>query len=213
MSESSEIRHPVFARLYPRMQRTAAKRGETAHRVRLLEGLRGRVVEIGAGHGANFEHYPAAVTELVAVEPEPRLRADAERAARDAAVPTTVVAGVAERLPLEDESVDAAVASLVLCTVPDVAAALREIRRVLRPGGELRFYEHVIADRQPLRSVLKFAQATFWPRIAGGCHPARDTGAAIRAAGFAIERCERFPFRAGPLDPPVPHILGVAKPA
>src|SRR5439155_26150526 len=104
MSTSSGVSHPVFARLYPRMQRTAAKRGESAHRVRLLEGLRGRVFEIGAGHGANFEHYPTTVTEVVAVEPEPRLRAEAERAARDAAVPTTVVAAVAERPPLDDRS-------------------------------------------------------------------------------------------------------------
>ena len=213
MSSSSGVSHPVFARLYPRMQRTAAKRGESAHRVRLLEGLRGRVFEIGAGHGSNFEHYPTTVTEVVAVEPEPRLRVEADRAAKNAAVATTVLAGVAERLPLDDQSVDAAVACLVLCTVPDLAAALREIGRVLRPGGELRFYEHVIADGQPLRSVLRFAQATFWPRIAGGCHPARDTAAAIRGAGFEIERCERFPFRAGALDPPVPHILGIAKPS
>ena len=213
MSRGKEVNHPVFARMYPRMQRAAATRGEEEHRRRLLDGLHGRVVEVGAGHGANFAHYPTTVDEVVAVEPEPRLRADAARAAEDAPVPTKVVPGLADELPLEDDSVDAAVACLVLCTVPDVPAALREVRRVLRPDGELRFYEHVIAEREPMRSVLRFAQATFWPPIAGGCHPARDTAASIRAAGFEIERCDRFPFRASALDPPVPHILGIARPS
>jgi ubiquinone/menaquinone biosynthesis C-methylase UbiE len=212
MSTGADVKHPLFARMYPRMQRTAAKRGETEHRRRLLEGLKGRVLEIGAGHGANFPLYPAAVTEVVAVEPEPRLRADAQRVAERAPVPVRVLPGVADDLPLDDDSVDAAVACLVLCTVPDVPAALAEIRRVLRPAGELRFYEHVIANRQPMRGFLKFAEATFWPAVAGGCHPARDTAGAIRAAGFHIERCERFPFSAGPLEPAVPHILGLARP-
>jgi hypothetical protein len=83
---------------------------------------------------------------------------------------------------------------------------------VLRPNGELRFYEHVIADRQPLRAILHIADRSgLWPALCGGCHPARDTGAAIEAAGFTIERCERFGFRASPLEPSVPHILGVAR--
>ena len=209
-SIGTDVKHPLFARVDPRMQRTAAKHGETEHRRRLLHGLEGRVVEVGAGHGANFAHYPRMVSEVVAVEPEPRLRGEAQRAASSAPVPVTVMAGLADRLPLADRSVDGAVACLVLCTVPDVPAALAELRRVLRPDGELRFYEHVIARRQPLRAFLKFAEATFWPFVAGGCHPARDTAGAIRAAGFEIERCERFPFRAGALEPAVPHILGVA---
>jgi ubiquinone/menaquinone biosynthesis C-methylase UbiE len=210
MSSTHDVDHPLFARIYPRMQRVAARRGEDEHRARLLDGLRGRVVEIGAGHGANFGFYPSAVTEVVAVEPEPRLRADAERRATAAPVAVRVLPGVGERLPLEDESVDAAVACLVLCTIPDVPAALGEVRRVLRPDGELRFYEHVIADREPLRTFLKVAQATVWPVVAGGCHPARDTVAEIRRAGFAIERCHRFAFRAGALEPAVPHVLGRA---
>jgi hypothetical protein len=83
---------------------------------------------------------------------------------------------------------------------------------VLRPNGELRFYEHVIADRQPLRAILQIGDHSgLWPAIFGGCHPARDTGAAIEAAGFTIERCDRFGFRASALEPSVPHILGVAR--
>jgi SAM-dependent methyltransferase len=100
----------------------------------------------------------------------------------------------------------------VLCSVPDQARALAELRRVLRPGGELRFYEHVIAERQPMRAILRLADhSRLWPTLYGGCHPARDTAAAIEAAGFTIERCERFGFRASALEPSVPHILGVAR--
>jgi SAM-dependent methyltransferase len=100
----------------------------------------------------------------------------------------------------------------VLCSVPDQDRALAELRRVLRPGGELRFYEHVIPRCQPKRALIQIADHSgLWPRIAGGCHPARDTGAAIEAAGFKIERCERFGFRAGTLMPTIPHILGLAR--
>jgi ubiquinone/menaquinone biosynthesis C-methylase UbiE len=96
------------------------------------------VVELGAGHGLNFPHYPAEVTEVIAVEPEPTLRVQATGAAASAPVPIRVIAGVADRLPLEDQSVNAAVASLVLCSVPDQDQALAELRRVVRRGGELR---------------------------------------------------------------------------
>jgi ubiquinone/menaquinone biosynthesis C-methylase UbiE len=144
--------------------------------------------------------------------PEARAAWEAERAAATAPVPVTVVAGTAEALPLGDGDADAVVASLVLCSVPDQAVALAEARRVLRPGGELRFYEHVIARCQPRRAILQFADHSgLWPKIAGGCHPARDTGAAIEAAGFTIERCERFLFSPSRLEPSVPHILGVAR--
>ena len=210
---NDELDNPVFARFYRRNRITAGKRGENEHRRRLLDGLAGRVVEIGAGDGANFAFYPDAVTEVVAVEPERHLRQFADEAARDAPVPVTVVGGFADRLPLDDQSVDAAVVSLVLCSVPDPLAALREARRVLRPAGELRFYEHVHADRQPLRLVLELADRSgVWPRIAGGCHPTRRTGETIEQAGFAIERCERLSFSPSLVTPKVPHILGVARP-
>ena len=116
------------------------------HRRRLLTGLTGRVLEVGAGNGLNFPHYPATVTEVLAVEPEPYLRRLALAAARSAPVPVRVVAGTAEALPVPDGAVDAVVASLVLCTVAELDQALAEVGRVLRPGGTLRFYEHVRAD-------------------------------------------------------------------
>jgi ubiquinone/menaquinone biosynthesis C-methylase UbiE len=147
----------------------------------------------------------------VAVEPEPHLRALAEQAGARTGLTVTVVDAVAGALPIEDSSCDAAVACLVLCSVPDQAAALAELRRVLRPGGELRFYEHVHAERRPLRTVLSLAdRSTLWPRLAGGCHPARDTLAAIEAAGFRVEDVRRFDFSPGAPLPAVPHILGRA---
>jgi SAM-dependent methyltransferase len=150
--------------------------------------------------------------EVIAVEPEPRFRAQATEVARGATVPIRVEPGTAEDLPVGDESVDAVIASLVLCTVPDQAAALAEARRALKPGGELRFYEHVHAERQPLRAFLEFAdRSRIWPTLGGGCHPARDTLSAINAAGFTVERCERFGFSPSPLIPKIPHILGVAR--
>jgi ubiquinone/menaquinone biosynthesis C-methylase UbiE len=210
--KSPDSARPRFARMYMRSARHAEERGATDHRRRLLDGLSGTVVEVGAGHGLNFPHYPPEVTELIAVEPEPTLRAQAEAAAKGARVPTRVVAGVADQLPLEDASADAAVTSLVLCSVPDQQQALAEIRRVLRPDGELRFYEHVDARCQPKRLLFHVLDSSrIWPTISGGCHLARDTTEAIMQAGFDIEEIERFGFAAERYQPQIPHILGRAR--
>jgi SAM-dependent methyltransferase len=209
---TTDIARPRFARMYLRNAETAEQRGATHHRQRLLDGLRGTVVEVGAGHGLNFAHYPPEVTEVVAIEPEPTLRARAEAAAEAASVPIRILAGVADDLPLTDSAADSVVASLVLCSVPDQQHALAEIRRVLRPGGELRFYEHVIPRCQPKRLLLQlFDRSGVWPAIAGGCHPARDTTEAIMQAGFDIEQIERFGFSAAAFQPQIPHILGTAR--
>jgi ubiquinone/menaquinone biosynthesis C-methylase UbiE len=172
--------------------------------------LSGRVVEVGAGAGDTFAHYPPSVVSVVAVEPDRRRRADAERAARDARVPIHVVDAVAARLPLADGAVDAAVTSLALCSVPDLAAALAELRRVLRPAGALRFLEHVVADRGPLR-VFQRLVTPVYSRIPGGCHVDRDTLAGIASAGFAIEACDRFMHADSALGPALPHVIGTAR--
>jgi ubiquinone/menaquinone biosynthesis C-methylase UbiE len=208
---ASAHRHPIFARVYPRIARTAERSGAAAHRRALLAGLTGRVVEVGAGHGLNFAYYPAGVAEVLAVEPEPHLRLLAEAAAGEAPPPVSVVDGTAEALPAADQSQDAAVVSLVLCSVADAEVALREIRRVLRPGGELRFYEHVVSRRPGVARVQRALDATIYPSLAGGCHCARDTDAAIRCAGFRVEREERIAFKPSPLAPAIPHIVGVAR--
>ena len=210
MKTAEEVRHPLFARLYMRMSR---KRHETedAHRRRLLEGLSGRVIEVGAGNGLNFSLYPDAVDRVLAIEPEPLLREAAIKEAAKAPVEIEVLEGVASALPAEESSFDAVVASLVLCSVPDQGEALAEMGRVLKPGGELRFYEHVIARKPWPARLMRFADAIFWPRVGGGCHMSRDTTAAIAASGFEIERCDRFPFTPGAPVPSIPHILGIAR--
>jgi ubiquinone/menaquinone biosynthesis C-methylase UbiE len=186
-----------------RLAHIAERQGAAAHRDRLLAGLTGRVIEVGAGPGTTFRHYPRTVGEVIAVEPENSLRAHAERTASEVPVAITVVAGRAEELPAADGSMDAAVASLVLCSVPDPAMALAEIARVLKPGGEFRFYEHVRSPRR-LVGLAQDLIAPLWSLAAGGCHPNRDTAAAIRSAGFLIEELERIPFG-------VTHILGRAR--
>ena len=202
--------HPVFAWAYQRASVRMDRAGAAEHRRTLVAGLRGRVLEVGAGNGLMFAHYPPGVSEVLAVEPEPRLRAAAVAAARTAPVPVRVVDGTAEALPAEDGGYDAAVAALVLCTVPDQAAALAELRRVLRPGGQLRFYEHVAAERPgALRTTQRVLDATVWPLLTAGCRTGRDTAAAIGAAGFAVDELSRFRFPAGG-GPAAPHILGRA---
>jgi ubiquinone/menaquinone biosynthesis C-methylase UbiE len=188
------------------------RRGGAEHRRRLLADLHGRVVEVGAGSGVSFTYYPSTVDEVVAVEPEAHLRALATEAARGAPVPVRVVDGLADDLPFDDASMDAAVVAGVLCSVPDQPRALAELRRVLRPGGELRFHEHVAA-RAPRLAVLQRAlDATVWPRMNGGCHLTRDTEAAIVAAGLSVEWRERFSFRPTAFATPVaPRILGSAR--
>ena len=179
----------------------------------MLEGVSGRVVEVEAGSGVNFEHYPDAVSEIVAVEPEPYLREKSAQAAAQATTRNvTVLDGVADRLPLEDGSCDAAVACLVLCSVPDQARALAEIHRVLKPGGELRFYEHVLSPKPRMAKAQRLVDRTFWPHAFGGCHTARDTTAAIAAAGFEITRHE--PVWLTPLPFPIPaseQVVGTAR--
>jgi ubiquinone/menaquinone biosynthesis C-methylase UbiE len=178
----------------------------------LLAGVAGRVVEVGAGDGGNFRHYPPGVTGVLAVEPEPYLRAQAEQQAASTPVAVQVVDGTADSLPAADGSADVVVVSLVLCSVPDQGTALAEARRVLRPGGELRFYEHVAAEPGTrLATVQKVADATLWPLFVGGCHTHRDTPAAITAAGFEIEHLEEFRFPPDRVTPASPHVLGSAR--
>ena len=203
---AEEHKHPIFARFWTLVSEREDKAGQNEYRRELLSGARGRAIEIGAGNGRNFPHYPAAVTEVVAVEPEPYLRERARDAAAGAPVKVDVVEGTDHPLPYDDDSFDVAVTCLVLCSVPDQERSLAELRRVLRPGGELRFYEHVVPTRPRQATLFRVADDSgVWPKVGAGCHLSRDTGAAIAGSGFDIEHVRRLSFNG------LPHILGLAR--
>lgn len=207
---AKDISHPFFARIYPRIERFAQTHGAAAHREELLAGVGGRVLEIGAGTGANIPFYPPTVERLVAVEPEPRLRGHAQRASREAPFPVDVLAGTAEQLPVPDASFGTVIVSLVFCSVRDVDHAVTEIRRVLRPGGQLRFYEHVRSDRPRFAKVQRLLDLV-WPLLGAGCHLTRNPEAAFTRNGLRIDTVRRFDFTInGRLNPSSPCVIGRA---
>jgi ubiquinone/menaquinone biosynthesis C-methylase UbiE len=201
---------PRFARFYERITDAMDRQGLSELRAELLADLHGTVVEIGCGNGRNFAHYPATVTAVHAVEPEPHLRRLATAAASSAPVPVSVTSGRGEAIPLADDAVDAAVLCLVLCAMPAPERTLSEIRRVLRPGGRLAFLEHTLAAGPALRAAQRLADATIWPRLYGGCRTARDPLGAIHSAGFRVEHHRYLHYPRRPPVPASPHVLGRA---
>jgi ubiquinone/menaquinone biosynthesis C-methylase UbiE len=179
-------------------------------KARLFEGLAPgrRVVEIGPGTGVNLPHLPAD-TRLAAVEPNPHMHPPLRRKAEACGVDATVYEGHAEAPPLEAATADAAISTLVLCSVDDVARALAEVRRVLRPGGRFYFIEHVAARAGTARRRARRLIKPAWRRLADGCRPDQATGALIRQASFAEVEIERF-HAGGVLNPVRPHVAGVA---
>lgn len=211
MIQPTTVHHPIFARMYERMAASFEAKGVAEHRDELLAGVAGQIIEVGAGTGLNFNHYPNTVSKVIAVEPESRLRASARAATATAPIPVEVIDGTANNLPFEDGTFDAGVASLVLCSVPDQAVALRELFRVIRAGGELRFYEHVLAGN-PQWAARQRRVAPIWRRFGGGCNPDRETAAAISAAGFEIERRRDLMFApTWTAKFTASHILGCAR--
>src|ERR671916_719743 len=198
--------HPIFAALYDPVGASAERRWMGGRRRRLLTGARGAVLEIGGGTGANLVHY-RDVDRVTIAEPDPFMRSRIGPKLQDSRVPVEVSSAGAEALPFPDGSFDTVVSTLVLCTVPDQEAVLEEIRRVLRPGGRLLFIEHVRAAGSA--ASWQDRLEPLWRRLLGGCHPNRDTVAAIEEAGFEIETFESF-------YPPVflssltPHVQGSA---
>ncbi|MFC7983180.1 class I SAM-dependent methyltransferase [Streptomyces sp. NPDC057336] len=206
------VHHPLFARYYARFSVSAETRmGMGRVRERLLAGLSGRVIEVGAGNGLNFAHYPGTVSEVVAVEPERVLRQLAVEAALRAQVPVDVAPGAAEALPVKSEAFDAAVVSLVLCSVRDVPRALSELRRVLRPGGEVRFFEHGRGGGRVMTFTQRALDRTLWPPLSGGCHLSREPITALREAGFTLGPYRRTMVpENGPALPSSYCVLGTA---
>jgi SAM-dependent methyltransferase len=188
---SGTVNNPFFARLWSKM---STREPESIRRLRRenLAGLTGRVLEVGAGTGTNFEFYPASVTEVVAIEPEQRLAVLAREAADKAAIPVTVSVDTVERYApsATGEPFDAVVCSLVLCSVDDPADVLRQLFSALRPGGELRYLEHV-ASAGPRARMQRLADATVWPRLLGNCHTHRQTERSIADAGFEVAEARR----------------------
>jgi len=216
--QGEQNQHRVFASWYPGRAAAMDKAGFASWRDRFLSGLSGQVLELGAGSGLNFAHYPAEVGRVVAIEPEARLRELARRAAAEAPVPIEVVDGVAEDLSRYAGQFDAAVCSLVLCSVPDQGAALAQLRSVLRVQadsevGEVRLLEHVRAQGGALALLQRALDATLWPWIGAGCHCSRDLTQAIAPAGLAVKSIERFTFPPKGLTLPTsPHVLITAVP-
>jgi len=205
--------HRWFAALYDFMNAGAERGFLRTAREDLVGGARGRVLEIGCGTGASFPYYGAAVTEVVATEPDPYMLERARKRATALGRPIDIRQVPAEGLPFESRSFDAVISTLVLCTVCDPAHALAEVKRVLKPEGELRFYEHVRYE-DTFGAFWQDLVTPVWRWCAAGCHPNRDTATAIRDAGFDIVRLEQ----SRPL-PPIPplyfvgcHIKGVARP-
>lgn len=159
------------------------------YRERTISAAEGRVLEIGIGSGLNLALYGTQVREILGLEPAPRLLGMAKRAASRLATSTILIKGSAECIPLADRSMDTVVTTWTLCTIPDVAAALREMRRVLKPGGQLLFVEH---GQAPEPRVRKWQDrlTPAWKRIGGGCHLNRPIRELIERAGFAISQLE-----------------------
>ena len=182
------VDNPFFARVWTVMSTHETDAIKQLRRENLA-GLSGRVLEVGAGTGTNFEFYPSTVGEVVAVEPERRLAAVAREAAETAPVPVTVSTDTVEQFGAS-EPFDAVVCSLVLCSVDEPEGVLRQLLSLLRPGGELRYLEHV-ASSGPRAQLQRFADATFWPRLLGNCHTHRHTEESIVGAGFQVSGARR----------------------
>ncbi len=192
----------IFAALYEPVLRVSERNGLADLRADLLAQAGGRTLELGAGTGLNLDHYPAAVTELVLSEPEAPMFAKLEQRVRVRGAAAQVVRAGAEKLPFADGDFDTVVATLVFCSVTDLERSLREVRRVLAPGGQLLFLEHV---RHPdaTRARRQERLTPIQRRLACGCHFDRAIPAAITEAGFALtdERHEHFPRAAKVLQP------------
>lgn len=202
------VRERVFAAVYAPLAAAAEKAYLGDLRERVVADAEGTVIEIGAGTGLNLGHYRKA-DRVVLAEPSAPMRRRLRRAVEASDTPVTVVDAPAGELPYPDALFDTAVSTLVLCTVPDLPTTLAELRRVLKPGGELRFLEHVRArDAGLVRWQERVDPLWSWVNV--GCHVTRDIAASIVDAGFEIDEIERFDAPE-PIPVVKPHILGMGR--
>ncbi len=200
----------LMAAVYDRFMQGSEEACLARWRAELLRELSGAVLEVGAGTGVTLPHYPRTLARLVLCEPDPHMRRRLAEKLAAAGLQAELCDAGAERLPFPDASFDAAVGSLVLCSVRDPRAALAEIARVLKPGGRLVFLEHVAADGKPERLKWQRRIEPVWKRLMDNCHLTRRTEAAIRDAGFTLERIQRESIRKA-LPIVRPSIRGVAR--
>jgi SAM-dependent methyltransferase len=184
-SPADTVHHPFFARIWTTIAAHETEQMRESRRENLA-GLSGRVLEVGAGTGSNFAFYPDTVAQVVAIEPEQQLVGLAREAAAIAPIPVEVTNRTVESFSA-DAPFDAVVFSLVLCSVGEPESVLRQALSLLKPGGELRYLEHV-ASKGVRGGFQRFVDVTtLWPRLAGNCHAHRHTEQSIRSAGFEIE--------------------------
>jgi ubiquinone/menaquinone biosynthesis C-methylase UbiE len=201
----------IFARIYDPFMRRTERACLARWRAALLSHAAGQVLEIGAGTGANLPFYPSAVSQLELTEPDPDMLALLQARAEHLQRPETrATLAAVDALPFGDEVFDTVVSTLVLCSVADVGRALREVRRVLRPGGRFLFIEHVAADDRPARLLWQRRIEPLWVHVSGNCHLTRRTDALIRESGFVVEEETRESMRKA-LPFLRPSIRGVAR--
>jgi ubiquinone/menaquinone biosynthesis C-methylase UbiE len=204
--------HKWFAAFWDWMVRhesSLARKG----REEIVGGANGRVLEIGCGTGASFPYYRDAASELIATDPDPYMLERARKRAAKVGRPIEIQLAPAEELPFEDESFDTVVSIWVMCHARDPAKALSEVKRVLRPEGEFRFFEHVRYDHD-FGAFWQDLITPVWKRLlASGCHPNRDTARSIREAGFVIQQLDSLKLKSIIADPTRPSIRGVARPS
>jgi ubiquinone/menaquinone biosynthesis C-methylase UbiE len=206
----SHVTHPVFARAYALLAGLGEHTTLGRWRSEVLAGAHGRLLVVGVGPGYDLDHVPPTVTSVVAVDPEPTMLRLATARSGERTVPVHLVRAMGERLPLADDSVDAVLCALVLCTVDDPTAVLAEAHRVLRPSGVLLLLEHVRARDGSRLGRLQDTMTPLWRRAAGGCHLDRRTRALVRAAGFDDAELVDGPLATG-LPWCLPHLRGPAR--
>jgi ubiquinone/menaquinone biosynthesis C-methylase UbiE len=186
-------RHGGIAVMYEKFTAPLERAGLAAIRARLAGDLTGCILEIGCGTGLNFPHY-LATAEVTAIEPLEEFRVFAARRAQTVGARITVQEGDAQALPFADQSFDAAFETLAFCSVPDAAQGLRELRRVVKPGAPVRFFEHV-RSAHPGVALVQDLTNPLWRWLMDGCNINRDTVAAIRAAGFTVDSVQTHALR------------------
>ncbi|RLM34548.1 class I SAM-dependent methyltransferase [Haloarcula sp. Atlit-120R] len=194
---------PLFAAIYDPVTALVERTLLRPHREYLVANMDGTVLDLGAGTGAMFPYFDRIATDSTAfhaIEPDPHMRRQAEEKANALATPIRIESAPAEALPYDEGTFDVVIASMVFCTIPDIESAMSEMTRVLKPGGELRFFEHVIDDGW--RARIQSALAPLWKRLAGGCHLTRQTGSRLAAAqSFDVVEIERLNLGVTPVRP------------